>query len=58
MRSIKELIRRSFDPEACFNFQSTICHPEEPIIQGGLISERGGILIFDKARCSPARVDF
>jgi hypothetical protein len=38
MRSIKKLIRRTFDLTTYFSFQRTICNPKCAIFQGGVIS--------------------
>ena len=37
MRSIKKLIRRTFDLTTYFSFQRTICNPKRAIFQGGVI---------------------
>jgi hypothetical protein len=37
MRSIKKLIRRTYDQKTFFSFQRTIYHPEGAIFSGGLI---------------------
>jgi hypothetical protein len=37
MRSIKQLIRRTFDLTTYFSFKRTICNPKCAIYQGGVI---------------------
>ena len=38
MRSIKKLIRRTFDLTTYFSFQRTSCNPKCAIFQGGVIN--------------------